>query len=163
MKNPIIKKISNFKDNRGFYWSTWKKNDFKEIIFNHDKFSISKKNVLRGFHCDFKSFKMLTCVYGKILLVIFDANKKSVNYLKCKKIILDHKKPKAVLLPPNFASAHLCLTKHCVFHYKWSYKGPYPDVKKQTSFKWNDPKIRFKWPIKNPILSTRDKRTKKLI
>ena len=75
MKNPIIKKISNFKDNRGFYWSTWKKNDFKEIIFNHDKFSISKKNVLRGFHCDFKSFKMLTCVYGKILLVIFDANK----------------------------------------------------------------------------------------
>ena len=35
------------------------------------------------------------------------------------------------------------------------------DVKKQTSFKWNDPKIRFKWPIKNPILSTRDKRTKK--
>ena len=50
---------------------------------------------------------MLTCVYGKILLVIFDANKKSVDYLKCKKIILDHKKPKAVLLPPNFAKCSL--------------------------------------------------------
>ena len=65
-----------------------------------------------------------------------------------------------VLIPPNFASAHLCMTKKCVFHYKFSYKGAYPDVKRQISFKWNDPKLKIKWPIKKPILSKRDKNSK---
>ena len=57
---------TSFKDKRGYYWTTWKKGIFKRIKFNHDKFSISKKNVLRGLHCDFKSWKLVTCVYGKI-------------------------------------------------------------------------------------------------
>ena len=52
------------------------------IKFNHDKFSISKKNVLRGLHCDFKSWKLVTCVYGKIFFVIVDMRKKTKNYLK---------------------------------------------------------------------------------
>jgi len=160
MKNVVIKKISNFKDLRGYYWTTWKNGIFKKTVFNHDKFSMSKKNVIRGFHCDFKSKKLLTCVYGKILLVVFDADKKSKNYLKVKKISLDYKKPKLVLIPSHYANAHLCLSNTCIFHYKWSYKGRYPDVNKQTSFRWNDPKINAKWPIKHPILSLRDKKTK---
>ena len=158
----IIKKMTSFNDHRGYYWTTWKKFFFNNINFNHDKFSISKKNVLRGFHCDFRSHKFVTSVCGKILLIVFNANKNSKKYLKCKKIILDHKKPKIVLIPPNFANAHLCLSEHCVFHYKWSYKGKYSDVKEQKSFKWNDPKINANWPIKKPILSKRDKNTKYL-
>ena len=79
---------SSFKDKRGFYWTTWKKGIFRKIKFNHDKFSISKKKTLRGLHCDFKSWKLVTCVYGKILLVVVDMRKKSKNYLKSKKIIL---------------------------------------------------------------------------
>ena len=57
---------------------------FKKINFNHDKFSLSKKNVLRGFHCDFKSWKMVSSVYGKLLFVVVDVRKKSKNYLKHK-------------------------------------------------------------------------------
>ena len=158
--NTIIKNISNFKDSRGYYWTTWKKGDFKKLNFNHDKFSISKKNVLRGFHCDFKSWKLVTCVFGKILLVVINSNKKSHKYLKTKKIILDHKKPKNVLIPPEFANAYLCLSNYCVFYYKWSYKGKYVDAKKQKTFRWNDPKFNINWPIKNPILSRRDKTAK---
>ena len=151
---------SSFKDKRGFYWTTWKKGIFKKIKFNHDKFSISKKNTLRGIHCDFKSWRLVTCVYGKILLVVIDMKKSSKNYLKTKKVLLDHKKPKLVLMPPHYASGHLCLSPLCVFHYKWSYKGKYPDVKKQKSYRWNDPKINIKWPIKKPILSKRDQESK---
>ena len=78
-------KKSSFKDKRGFYWTTWKKGSFKKIKFNHDKFSISKKNTLRGLHCDFKSWKMVTCVFGKLLLVVVDMKKNSKNYLKSEK------------------------------------------------------------------------------
>ena len=41
-------KNSSFKDNRGFYWTTWKKGTLKNFEFNHDKFSISKKKSFKG-------------------------------------------------------------------------------------------------------------------
>ena len=159
LKIKVIKNTS-FKDHRGFYWTTWKKGLLKKINFNHDKFSVSKKNVLRGLHCDFKSWKLVTCVLGKVFFVVVNANKKSRNYLKYKSWILNHKKPTLILVPPDFANAYLCLSNHCVFHYKWSYKGKYVDSKNQKSFRWNDPSIKIKWPIKKPILSKRDKNSK---
>ena len=79
-----IIKNSTFNDKRGYYWTTWKKGTLKKIKFNHDKFSISKKNVLRGFHCDFKSWKLVTCVYGKVILAVVDMRKKTKSYLKYK-------------------------------------------------------------------------------
>ena len=138
------------------------KSMLNKIKFNHDKFSVSKKNVLRGLHCDFKSWKLVTCVYAKIFFVIVNVNKKSPNYLKSKNFILDYRKPKVILISPDYANAHLCLTDYCVFHYKWSYKGKYLDAKHQKSYKWNDPKFKIKWPIKKPILSNRDKHSKYL-
>lgn len=149
---------SNFKDQRGLLWTSWKKGIFKKIKFNHDKFSLSKKNTLRGLHCDFKSWKMVTSVYGKFLFVVVDMRKNSKNYLSHKKWIIDHLRPKLILVPPYYANAHLCLSKICIFHYKWSYKGKYVDATQQKSYRWNDPKINIKWPIKKPILSTRDKK-----
>ena len=153
-------KNSTFKDSRGYYWTTWKKGKFKKLKFNHDKFSISKKNVLRGLHCDFKSWKLVTCVFGKIFFVVVDMRKRSKTYLKYKSWVLDHKKPTMILVPPYYANAYLCLTSKCVFHYKWSYKGKYIDASEQNSYQWNDPKIRIKWPVKKPILSKRDKISK---
>ena len=155
-KIKILKK-SIFKDHRGLYWTTWKKDIFKEKKFIHDKFSISKKNTLRGLHCDFKTWKMVSCVFGRVFFVVVDMRKKSKNYLKFKKWTLDYKRPTLLLIPPHFANGHLCLSKECVFHYKLSYKGKYLDSKEQSSFRWNDPKIKIKWPIKKPILSKRDR------
>ena len=162
MKNKDIKvkKKTIFKDHRGQLWTSWVQSDFKNLNFNHDKFSISKKNTIRGFHCDFKSWKLITSSYGKFLLIVVNLKKGSKDYLKNKKFTLDHKFPKTVLVPPYYANAHLCLSKICVFHYKWSYKGKYIDQKKQISIRWNDPKINAKWPIKKPILSNRDKKSK---
>ena len=161
-KDIKVLKNWSFKDKRGMLWTTWKKGIFKKIKFNHDKFSFSKKNVLRGLHCDFKSWKMITSVYGKFLLVVVDMRKNSKKYLKHKKIFFDHNSPKMILIPPYYANGHLCLSKFCLFHYKWSYKGKYIDVKKQTTYLWSDPKLNIKWPIKKPILSNRDKGAKVL-
>ena len=132
------------------------------LKFNQDKFSISKKNTLRGFHCDFKSWKLIISTYGKFFLVVVNLKKKSKNYLKFKSFVLDHRNPKTILIPPHYANAHLCLSKFCIFHYKWSYKGKYIDAAKQVSIRWNDPKINVKWPINNPILSERDRKSKLL-
>ena len=157
-----IFKNKAFKDLRGYYWTSWKKEVIKKIKFKHDKFSLSKRNVLRGLHGDNKTCKLVSCPYGKFILVVVNCKKKSKNYLKWKSWTLSHDNGVQILIPPNYANGHLCLSKECLFHYKLSYKGSYLDADKQFSLKWNDPKIKIKWPIKKPILSSRDKKAKLL-
>ena len=67
---------TRFKDKRGYLWTSWKKNKIK-LRFNHDKFAVSKKNVFRGLHYDNKTWKLVSCVYGKIFLVIVNLDKKT--------------------------------------------------------------------------------------
>ena len=151
-----VYKNNHFKDKRGYYWTSWKKNKKNKINFNHDKFSLSKKNVLRGLHGDNKTWKLVSCPFGKFLLVVVNCSKNSKNYLKWKSWVLSHENGIQILIPANFANGHLTLSTECVFHYKLSYSGSYSDVAKQFSLKWNDPRLKIKWPIKKPILSKRD-------
>ena len=160
--NVKVYKNTSFKDHRGYYWTSWKRSAIKKIIFRHDKFSLSKKNVLRGLHGDKKTWKLISCPYGKLLLVVVNCLKKSKNYLKWKSWILSHKNGIQVLIPPNYANGYLCLSDKCLLHYKLSYKGSYNSVKRQFSLKWNDPRLKIKWRIKKPILSSRDRKTQLL-
>ena len=66
IKGIKVIKGTIYKDNRGTLWTSWKKNRNLNIHFNHDKFSFSKKNVLRGLHYDNKTWKLISCVHGKV-------------------------------------------------------------------------------------------------
>ena len=147
-----------FTDYRGDLWTTWKKDEFDfDIEFNHDKVSTSRKNVLRGIHGDFKSWKLVTCLYGDIYFVMVDNRQSSDTYMRWHSTTLNDKNRRQVLLPPGVGNGFLVMSDYCVFSYKWSYEGEYPDVEDQFSLKWDDPKIRINWPIDNPILQLRDK------
>jgi len=153
----------SFIDDRGELFTIWKDTDTPFMSFNHDKVASSNKNVLRGLHTD-KSWKLITCLYGKIQLVVVNFDKKSPEYLSWTDFILDadNKEKLSILVPPGFLNGHLVLSDKAIFHYKWSYQGEYPDVKDQTSVCWSDPKIGINWLTDNPILSERDKSTQLL-
>ena len=89
--------------------------------------------------------------------MLVDNRPTSDTYLMWESLILDDKTRKQVLIPPGVGNGHFVLSDHCVFHYKWSYEGKYPDVEDQFTIKWNDPIIGIDWPTDNPILSKRDK------
>ena len=147
-----------FTDFRGDLWTIWKRDEFPGgIEFNHDKVSTSRRNVLRGIHGDFKSWKLVTCLYGQIFFVLVDNRKHSDTYLQCSSMMLDDKSRKSVLIPPGVGNGFLVMSSHSVFHYKWSYEGEYPDVDEQFTMKWNDDILDIGWPIDNPILQKRDK------
>jgi len=150
----------SFNDHRGELYTIWNQKDLDWLNFNHDKIAKSHKNVLRGLHGD-KAWKLITCLYGKIQLVVVNYNKESFDYLSWTDFIIDadSKEKLCVLVPPGFLNGHLILSEQAIFHYKWSYKGEYPDVKDQQSVLWSDPKININWLTKNPILSERDKQT----
>ena len=158
IKGIKIIKGSIFKDRRGKLWTSWKKNKKILLNFKHDKFSISKKNVFRGLHYDQKTWKLISCVYGKIFFVVINCKKSSKDYLKVYSTILSDKENTQILVPPGYANGHLCLSDNCVFHYKLSYKGKYSDVNDQEVLKWNDPRIKINWPTKQKLItSKRDK------
>ena len=147
-----------FTDFRGDLWTTWKKDEFPiDLDFNHDKVSTSRKDVLRGIHGDFKSFKLITCLYGQMFFILVDNRKDSKTYLQWNSMILDDRKRKLVLIPPGIGNAFLVLSDYSIFSYKWSYNGEYPDVEDQFTIKWNDELINIDWPIENPILQKRDR------
>lgn len=154
---PEVKvfKQDAFKDHRGELYTVFNQKDH-ELVFNHDKVSVSKKNVLRGLHGDLKSWKHISCLKGTIFLAIVDYNVKSDNFMEWDSIILSSKNKKSVLIPPGFLNGHLVLSNEAIFFYKWSYPGNYPDVEDQISLKWNNPRLGIDWPIDNPILSHRD-------
>ena len=61
----------------------------KNVNFRHDKFSLSRKNVLRGLHGDNKTWKLVTCVYGEIHQVVVDLRETSPTYMKWEKFIIN--------------------------------------------------------------------------
>jgi len=85
---------------------------------------------------------------------VIDCDKNSKDFGKWQSFTLSDKNRFQVLIPPKYGNAHLILSKEAVFSYKQS---AYYDREKQFSYKWNDPRFKVSWPIKNPILSKRDK------
>ena len=136
--------------------SFWLGNNYNSD-FNHDKFSTSRKNVLRGIHGDNKSWKLVSCVYGEIYFVLVDNRKDSKTYMEWDSMMLNDRNRNMVLIPPGVGNGFLVMSEHSVFSYKWSYEGQYSDVDEQFTIKWNDKNLKIDWPINNPILSKRDK------
>jgi len=152
-----------FEDSRGNIFTSFNKDIYENKIlpskleFKHDKFAESRKNVLRGLHGDFKTWKLVSCVYGEIFEVIVDMRIDSPTYLKWEGYILNASEYKQILIPPGFVNGYYVKTKKAVFHYKLAYEGEYFDADKQMTVSWDDIRFNIKWPCKRPILQARDK------
>ena len=148
-------------DLRGNIWTSFINDDMAGLItdgakFKHDKFSKSKKNVLRGIHGDTKSWKLVTCVYGKMQQVVVDMREDSPTYLHWQDFIIDANTPQLILIPPRLGNAYYNMGDDLIYHYKLAYDGDYIDADEQFSVKWNDDRIGINWQCENPILSGRD-------
>jgi dTDP-4-dehydrorhamnose 3,5-epimerase len=126
------------------------------LQFKHDRYSKSKKNVLRGLHYDDKTWKLVSCIHGKIYLVVLDVRKHSTTYGKWESFILSPETGTQVLVPPMFANGHFVMEDDSIFSYKMAYKNEFNDVENQKTIVFNDTRFNIDWPVKNPILSKRD-------
>ncbi len=156
----LIRPSSHVED-RGEIWTSYQGDILNQLLpenmaFKHDKFSVSKKNVLRGIHGDTKSWKMISCIQGSIMQVIVDMRETSKTFLKWESFNIGDKNRLMLLIPPNFGNAFYVYSETATYHYKLAYEGKYFDVKDQFTISWNDPKIGIKWPSACPILSDRD-------
>ena len=150
-------------ENRGAIWTSYSADQLDGLIpeklkFKHDKFSISKHNVLRGIHGDHKSWKLVSCVHGAVMQVVVDLRKDSPTYLLHEVFDIGAHNHTMILIPPGFGNAFYVKSENATYHYKLAYDGAYADVSEQFTVAWNDPSINIKWPTSTPILSNRDAR-----
>lgn len=166
LKNVLLIKPSVFKDFRGEYIETYNEKQYKKqginIKFVQDDISVSKKNVLRGIHGDFRTWKLISCLKGKIYAVIVNCDENLEDFGEWESFELSDKNRYQVLVPPKFGTSHLVLTEKAVFHYKQStYYNP--RVLKQFTYRFDDPRFNIWWPVKNPIISKRNNILKEVI
>ena len=154
-KDLLIYEKDTFNDKRGYFRELYLQKHFK-TKFPFDVMSYSKKNVLRGMHIQTKKpqAKIITVTHGKILDVVVDLRKTSKSFGKYLSIIISHNDDFSFYIPSGFAHGFLCLSKECTVNYKCS---EYRDQKSEKTLNWNDQDVNIIWPIKNPILSSKDK------
>jgi len=128
----------------------------KGVFFKHDRYSKSHESVLRGLHYDDKTWKLVSCLHGKIYLVVLDLRPKQPNYGKWETFILSPETSTQVLIPPMFANGHYVFEDDSIFHYKMAYNGEFNDVDKQKTIRWDSNQFKIDWPCNNPIISKRD-------
>ena len=153
----VITPPTIFNDFRGSYVETYNEKLYNEaginIVFIQDDISVSSKNVLRGIHGDDITWKLVSCLYGEFYLVVVNWDKSSPQFGKWQAFTLSDENRLQVLIPPKFGNGHVTLTEHAIFHYKQS---TYYDRARQFTILWNNPDLKIKWPIVNPVLSERD-------
>lgn len=153
----VIKPSTYFEDYRGQYIETYNKNLFYkagiDIEFLQDSFSISSQGVLRGIHGDGKTWKLVSCLYGKFYLVVVNNDPTSPQYKQWESFTLSDSNRLHILIPPLFGNGHLVLSEKAIFHYKQS---TYYERESQFTLLWDDPNLNIWWPARPLMITPRD-------
>jgi len=139
-------------ESRGNQFTFYDDRTHGDVVFVQDKVSKSHQGVIRGFHGDNKTWKLITCLHGTIRLIVYDIDSdEKQDYI----LGGDDTTHQTVLVPPRFLNAHQCLSSTCIFLYKWS--EYYEGAQQQWSVHYNDTDIDPKWNLEiGGVVSQRD-------
>ena len=154
-KGLLLVSQKNNKDRRGLLRETFNDRVLKKK-FTFEYCTTSKKNVLRGFHFQFKNkqSKYVNVLKGKILDVVLDLRKNSRTFGKVFKIILSKKNALGLYIPAGFAHAYYSYEKENIIYYKLD---NYYNPKFESGIVYNDKILKIKWPKNKMIISKKDK------
>lgn len=160
LKGLKLIKPAVFRDNRGFFLESFQQSLFEKnglcSHFPQDNHSFSGKGCIRGMH--YQSFpgqaKLIRVVMGTIFDVAVDIRKDSPTYGQWEGVILDDLNHHELYIPVGFAHGFCVLSDQAHVLYKVS---TLYDAKHEKGFRWDDPDVNIQWPIKEAILSEKDK------
>ena len=156
-----VKLISStsFEDVRGFFNITYLENEMQELglpPFVRDLHSRSMRGVVRGLH--FQSTppmaKLMRVPRGRIFMVTVDVDPNSPTFLDHYSLVMKEGDKLQLWGDALIARGFCALEDNSEVQYKCSghFNKAFDDV-----ILWNDPEIGIDWPIKDPILSDRDR------
>lgn len=155
----VLVKPKKFFDERGYFLETFERFRYSEVgiddDFVQDNQSHSSRGVLRGLHCQLKfpQAQLVTVLSGSIFDVVVDLRPNSRTFCQWMGRELGGDGPVQIYMPPGFAHGFCVLSEYADLHYKVT--RPYCSSD-EGGILWCDPDLAIDWPIKNPILKSRD-------
>ena len=150
-----------FEDARGYFFESWKKEDFEKHIgkidFIQDNESKSSYGVLRGLHYqkgEYSQAKLVRVIKGRVLDVAVDLRKSSPTYGKHVMVELSDENKRQFFIPRGFAHGFLVLSDEAIFTYKVD--NVYAPSE-EASIRWNDEDLAINWPIAKEDVLTSEK------
>lgn len=150
-----------YQDHRGFFFESYNQQQYYQhgitVNFVQDNHSRSIKNTLRGLHyqIDPGQDKLVRVILGEVFDVVVDIRFGSPTFGKWVGIHLSAENKKQVFIPKGFAHGFCVMSKVAEFEYKCS---EFYSSTKERGILWNDPDLAIAWPVKNPILSEKDRK-----
>lgn len=148
-----------FSDNRGFFREAFRTGEladfagikFKPVQWNHSK---SLPGVIRALHAENWN-KLIYPVTGEMFSAVVDIRPDSETFGKVATFTFDENSHKALFIPKGLANS-ICVTGKTPVHYLYLVDAYY-DGKDTRAVAWDDPDLAIKWPVKNPVISERDR------
>jgi dTDP-4-dehydrorhamnose 3,5-epimerase len=111
--------------------------------------------VLRGLHFQIKrpQAQIVTVIRGRIFDVTVDLRPNSENFGRWCGVELSEEGPRQLYMTAGFAHGFCVLSEFADLHYKVSQLYDRDD---EGGLLWNDQDVGIRWPIANPIVSSRD-------
>lgn len=158
----IVVKPEVGSDARGTFSENYKMSEFRKAgikdVFVQENRSVSRKGVVRGLHfqrAPHAQAKLVRCCRGRIFEAAVDLRPGSKTYGKSFTIRLSAANGLMLYVPAGFAHGFCALTDRAEVMYKCSkeYAPAY-----DAGVRWNDPRLKIKWPVKRPKLSPKDRK-----
>jgi dTDP-4-dehydrorhamnose 3,5-epimerase len=149
-----------YRDERGHFMEVWRRDRYRELgieeRFVQDNVSFSWKGVLRGLHFQHPEAqgKLVTCLHGEVYDVIVDIRENSATYGEWLGCRLSLASGRQLYIPPGFAHGFVVTSDSASFLYKCT---RFYNPAGQFSLRWNDPAIGVEWPVKDPVISDKDR------
>lgn len=160
IKDLLVVELDVHGDERGFFVERFHEEKFESLglptSFPQDNHSRSAPNVLRGVHYQNSPSqgKLVGVIRGKIWDLALDLRPESATFGKHFGVELDDISGRLLWIPPGFAHG-FCVTSDDITDVYYKTTAIYnPDG--ESGILWNDPELSIDWPIKNPIISSRD-------
>jgi dTDP-4-dehydrorhamnose 3,5-epimerase len=154
-----------FEDERGFFMETYRVDQFQQFglptDFVQDNHSRSFRGALRGLHFQWEPpmGKLMRVSLGAAFLIAVDIRRDSPTLGKWFGLEVSAQNRKQVWAPAGFARGFCVLSDVAEIQYKCT--GLY-NSGAESGIRWDDPDIGINWPIKNPILSAKDRQAQSL-
>ena len=162
----FVLELERIEDERGFFARGWCTDEFMRnglnprIVQCNISFN-ARRGTLRGLHLQTKPHeeaKLVRCTSGAIYDVIVDMRPRSTCYKRWFSVDLDATNRRMLYVPEGVAHGFQTLVEDTEVFYQMS-EFYYPEC--AEGIPWNDPDIGIRWPIPNPIMSSRDKAFKR--
>jgi len=98
--------------------------------------------------------KLIRCISGEILDVVVDIRKNSRTFGRHVMLKLSSEDKEMLYIPEGFAHGFLVLSDYAEIFYK---VNRFYSRDHDSGIIWNDEDLGINWPVKNPILSQRDR------